>query len=269
MKRLIFFIVISVSLFACNKNQLPDLRVGFKTNESQVTESKSKVNIPIALTTATDVNMQITYSRVGTALEGADYILQSKSPIIIPSGSTGTIISLTLVDDKIIEPVGKSVVFKITSTNTGSIASNSTFTLSILDNDVVPTNAMQIDLVWDIGQGKDINDVDLDLMIATNVVVKNSFVQTYKVFKSSTHKQGFESIVLNYTDPDQVYYIAPLYKSGTASVKFELHFHGGYKEQTIADTFEPNMVGNGFFFGPITKKGGSFTKIDTDIIPLK
>ncbi len=72
------------------------------------------------------------------------------------------------------EPTRELIYFQLTGisdTDIAAEANNVTYTFEIIDNDVPPTNALQVDLSWSLGDGVSINETNFDLLLANNITL--------------------------------------------------------------------------------------------------
>lgn len=95
--------------------------------------SSKSFKIPVIMPAGSSAT--VTYS--GTATKGADYTVPT-GPLTNSSASTQKkILELTIRNDGYVEPT-ETIIINIAVTNTGGNPVNSTFTLTLLDDDVVP-----------------------------------------------------------------------------------------------------------------------------------
>ncbi|MGE3758313.1 MAG: Calx-beta domain-containing protein, partial [Pseudobdellovibrionaceae bacterium] len=128
-------------------------------------ESAGTASLNISSTVAADQNMVVTYTVAGTASGGGvDYTL-ADGTITIPAGATSAVISLPVVDDASMElgPTETVIVtLGIDSAGIGSVGSQASHTLSIVDNE--SPNLTIADATIDEGG-------NLDFVITTSVAI--------------------------------------------------------------------------------------------------
>ncbi len=87
------------------------------------------------LTTPAPVGgVTINYTLGGTAIIGTDYTDPQNGTITIPAGTTTGTVTLNTIDDNIVEAT-KNIILTITSVSNGFTFSNTSATISLLDND--------------------------------------------------------------------------------------------------------------------------------------
>jgi gliding motility-associated-like protein len=124
----------------------PDKRVLSVTsagNASEIgTQGKFRISLPATLLASEDIT--VNYAVNGTAINGTDYSTLSGS-VVIPAGQNGTNVSITAIDDKIIEG-NESVILTLTggsSATTGNFTASATqgsATVSLIDDDFAVAN---------------------------------------------------------------------------------------------------------------------------------
>ncbi len=128
---------------------------------------------------------------------------------MIKAGNTSTDVYFTITDESIIETVDETVIFTITSATNLTLTNTEklTHTYTITDNDETPAAGMQVDLTWDLGAGKDIDQADLDLYLAYNVTLDNDAISDFDLSEDvvSAHDTGFESFVIGTDLKDDEY----------------------------------------------------------------
>ena len=265
-KFLYLLTAVTLILFASckkdSKNQTPN--VSLKDTAQTVNENIGTVSLTINLSKAASQNIKLTYDLSGTAILNGDYEVDSASQITIPAGQTSATLKFTIYDDAVVEG-DKTIKVKISTASNANL-SNATATITIKDNDVSKaSNGLQTDLYWDAG-----SLVDLDLYIANNVVITNNTVTSLNLVDSSEHDKGFETAMINNSNPDGDYYIAVSYSSGTRNVNYTLRFNGpGGISDTTSDVFSVSDIGYAYFLGPIHKSGSTYSRLSGSIYNLE
>jgi len=237
--------------------------IGFTTATATGAENAGKQTVTISLSKAVSADTEIAFDLSGTASLNGDYTLSTTSPVVIKAGNTSTDVYFTIIDESIIETADETVIFTITSATNLTLTSTEklTHTYTITDNDETPAAGMQVDLTWDLGAGKDIDQADLDLYLAYNVTLDNDAISDFDLSEDvvSAHDTGFESFVIGTDLKDDEYYIAVQYFEGTVAVPYLL----GNNEKTLGynetdGNFGASDEGYAYFYGPITKSGSTF-----------
>ena len=220
-----------------------------------INESAGTVNITVNLTNAPSSDVQLNYELTGTAILNGDYEVDSSDHITVAAGSTSASLNFTIFDDAVVES-DKTIYVKFTS------SSNVTFTnteaiITINDNDVSEAaNGLQTDLTWDAG-----SLVNLDLYTANNVVINNDTITSFDLVDGSENEKGFESLLINNSDPDDDYYLVVYYNAGSRTVNFTLTSNGPDISDVVTDdTFEASDTGAAVFYGPISKSGANYSR---------
>ncbi len=124
----------------------PDVTTGFALAGSNVAESAGTVNLALELDRAAPFDVQLrVQSTGGTATAGADYIAVDQV-ITIAAGATGGSVSLTLVQDAVVEG-SETVVLAVSVLQGAALGAISTHQVTIADDDapgavVVPTGGL-------------------------------------------------------------------------------------------------------------------------------
>jgi Flp pilus assembly protein TadG len=113
--------------------------VQFTSAGQSVDESGVPLPARVALSSAWNADIVISFSVAGTAQSGVDYTLLTASPLVIRAGRLSADIRLTLEDDALDED-DETVILTITSvTSPAATGSPAAHTITILDNDEAPT----------------------------------------------------------------------------------------------------------------------------------
>jgi len=262
--RLALVFACSMIMFSCgDDDDKTPATIGFTAITATAAEDAGQQTVTISLSKAVSTDTEIAFDISGTASLNGDYTLATASPVVIKAGNTSTDVYFTIIDENIIETADETVIFTITSaTNLTLVGSEKlTHTFTITDNDVTPAAGMQVDLTWDLGAGKDIDQADLDLYLAYNVTMDNDAITNADMSQDvvSAHDTGFESYVIGTDLKDDEYYIVVQYFEGTVAVPYLLGTNEksmGYNETD--GNFAAGDKGYAYFYGPITKSGSTF-----------
>jgi hypothetical protein len=260
----IFLFMASIVFYGCkdDDNNGP-ATVSLSSSGGTVTESQGTVYVTVNLSKSVSTNTEIYYELGGTASLDGDYRVKTPSPISIAAGSATGTIQFEIIDESIIESTDEKIelTLKSTGANTTLNSSKSTYELVVQDNDVSDGD-LHIDLTWNLGEGKDIDDVNLDLYLATNVTISDNTVTDATLYKSSKNSTGFETLKLQGSEPDDEYYIVVAYTSGNKDVSFTLNLNGfGYTNEATNDSFKSSESGYAAFYGPLKKSGSTLGRM--------
>jgi hypothetical protein len=192
-----------------------------------------------------------------------DFKLLTPSPLTISSGSQSAAIEIEIIDESIIES-SEEIIIKLTASDNGLVLSETgnQFYVTVTDNDEAPDDGIQVDLTWQSETAPDIDEYDLDLFIANNVVITDDQVESFDIYSRSENDTGFESVWIDADAPDGEYYIVAQYTSGDGDIAFLLEMNGSdFSHDTIDGDFTNDDVGSAVFFGPLTKEGNTFSKV--------
>ncbi len=227
------------------------------------------MNIDVTLSSAQaqDVTVQYTWSgAAGTYLDG-DFKFGTPGSIVIKAGETTGSIQLQIIDDTQID-ADDVVTLTLSGTSSNAkpsaVATENAFALTITNNDVAPTDKLQVDLVWGTGTTS-IDVVNLDLFAQSGVTLSNNQISSQgSTYVSSQATSGFETLFIDPAATDQDYYLVVAYASGTTAVNYTMTLNGlGYSNSTATNTFAAADTGTATFFGPFSKSGSTFTYTGT------
>src|SRR5882724_3298639 len=194
------FICFILGLFSCQKNSdAGPSTAKFLASTATYAEDKGLVNIDITLSSAQaqDVTVQYTWSgAAGTYLDG-DFKFGIPGSIVIKAGETTGSIQLQIIDDTQID-ADDVVTLTLSGTSSNAkpsaVASENAFALTITNNDVAPTDKLQVDLVWGTGTTS-IDVVNLDLFAQSGVTLSNNQISSQgSTYVSSQATSGFETL---------------------------------------------------------------------------
>ena len=247
---------LSCLVFSCKKSSEAPPSITIADTSQTVNESAGTASVTINLGKAQSQNTKLNLQISGTAILNGDYSVDSASSITIPAGSTSASVKFTIFNDGVVEG-NKTIHVKFTATGNVTLT-NTDATVTIKDDDVSQaTKGLQTDLTWDAG-----TPVNLDLFIVDNVIITNNQIQDFHVVRGSVNTNGFETVLINNNDSDLVYYLAVYYNTGTRAVNYTLTSNGpGITNDTGTDNFTASEKGAAVFYGPITKNGSTYTRL--------
>jgi len=237
---------------------------GFTVDASSGDESAGTQSVTFNLGRTAASTLEVEFETTGSASLDGDYTLLTPSPLTVTAGASTATITFRVSDESIIES-DETIQFKLTSIDDQALASNdrSTYTYTVTDNDEVPTEGMQVDLTWTLGDGVSIDTADLDLYLAYDVVVEDNEVQSMEVNESiySANESGFESYLMSKGIKDTEYYVVVVYRKGTVAVPFALGFSDATNgTRKGSGSFTATESGTALFYGPIEKSGNTFSR---------
>jgi len=108
--------------------------VSFAEGTSTVTEGNATTNIPITLSAPAANDVVISFNVAGTATNGADFTVNTASPINIGIGQSTVNINITIIDDANAEG-DETIILNIDETTGALLTGITTHTVTIQDND--------------------------------------------------------------------------------------------------------------------------------------
>lgn len=218
---------------------------------------------------AADQMIELDFTVSGNAALNGDYKQITTSPLIIPVGTSSINIEIDLIDESIIETIDKTLTFNLTNVSPGVLSTTTgdlSHTFTIIDNDVIPSNGLQFDLTWELGAGADIDLVDLDVALFTNLVLDNSefvILDSLVLYTNSigNNDSGFETLFLDNNSADDDYYALVIYIDGSSAVNYNLALNSINFGGEIPDSFTAADVGFLHIWGPFTKSGSTFSRV--------
>jgi hypothetical protein len=258
------FVAICLASISCNddeETQTPTVK--FSASTSNASEGDGTIEIELSATQAVSSDIEVSFELSGSAYLNGDYMLETASPITLKAGSKTATIVLDLIDESIIESTDDKIKINLTSIGSNAVLSETSGDLehiiTISDNDNLEANELQVDLTWDLGEGEDIDRVNFDLYLATNVVIEDNTVTGADIYKGSENSLGFETLRITQDDEDAEYYIVVSYIKGNVNADFTINLNGGdgYSDESFTNTFAAANVGSAVFYGPLTKSGSS------------
>lgn len=231
--------------------------VSISDTAQTVSENAGTVSITLTLSQAATQETKINCQLAGTAIFNGDYEVDSAaSQMTVAAGGTTATLKLNVFDDPVAE---EAKTIEATFSATNLTFNNSKAIVTVNDNDASQAaNGLQTDLTWNAG-----SRVNLDVFVATNVVINsNNEVTGLDLVRSSENEKGFESVLVNNTDPDGDYYLVFLYKTGGRSVDFNFRITTpGGDSGTDSSSFAATDTATALFLGPVTKTGSTYGKL--------
>lgn len=264
---------------ACDDNETST--VGFTTATGSGEESDSVYTIKINLGRTVSTATTVTYAVGGSAGLDGDYTFSTTDPgdisttpplessnftLTVNPGASSATISFRLIDDKLVEPTREVIYFQITAisdTDIANAANSIQYTFEITDNDVPPTNALQADLSWTLGDGISINQVNFDLLLANHVTLdENDAVTGATLIDSvySIHDTGPETFKLFSSLPDDEYYIMIRYTTGSSDAQLTLILSEDNTYSRARGVVTSDYAGKMVYYGPIQKSGDTYSR---------
>ena len=260
-----WILLLSMLSSGCDDDETQEpLAIAWNETEGIANESAGSQNAILQLNRVSDADASVSFDLEGTAALNGDYSLALVSPVLIPAGETTMDLGLEIIDEDIIEQEDKILRIILTAFEGEALAQSDelTYTFTIEDNDPVPSDGVRFDLSWELGEGENINQVNLDLFLATNVVAEGNEIMDFDIYDLSERTSGFESILLRNSAVDGDYYAVSFYKEGSEEVDYTIGINGqSYGELIINEKFFPEDEEFAIFFGPIKKAGNTFSRL--------
>ena len=269
MKFLLYLLPLSFFLVACEDN---DDRYGFTTSSGVANEGDGTKTITIDLGQKVTSGTTISYLIGGSAFLNGDYEILNPGSVNsstlvaqVKSGESKVILSIELIDDNHVEQETESIYFFITGssdTDLNGLLKNNQYVLEIEDNDVPPTEGLQIDLSWNTGDGVSINTANFDLFLARNIELGTAGqLLDFELIDSpkSVNATGFESLIMDPNITDEIYYVIINFVDGTSGAEVFLHMSHGSQNGTASGRVNTNHIGKSVYYGPIAKDGNTFS----------
>jgi alpha-tubulin suppressor-like RCC1 family protein len=111
--------------------------ISFNSAILTVNENNGTLQIPLSLNSTSDQNVTVPFTISGS-VSGADYTMVSSSPITILAGQLNATVDLTITDD-LLDEANENLIITFGAPTNASLGVNSTFTLTIQDNDATPS----------------------------------------------------------------------------------------------------------------------------------
>ena len=129
-----------------NDDASPFPLLNFNTASATLNENAGTINIAYTLSYASTASTDVELTTSGTA-NSSDFNFSGSTTnpytFTIPAGTTTGNVSLTIIDDTILENT-ETIIINITNITGGAIAgSNTQLTVSITDNDAIPINYLE------------------------------------------------------------------------------------------------------------------------------
>jgi hypothetical protein len=264
MKNPICFVIPLLLLVACEEE---DELLGFVNTSGSASEAEGTQTLTINLGKKATSSITITYIVGGTASVDGDFRILSNTSfttdasssftLTVPEGSSSASLTFELIDDIQVEPVNESIYFQITGISDSDLIGSIQhlqYIFKVEDNDVAPTNGLQVDLTWNLGDGVSINNANFDLYLARNVQLNNegdiiSMELVDQVL--STNTKGFETIVINDSIADDEYYVIVRFVKGTLTANVFLHLSHDEDYEIASGRVTTDFVGEDIYYGPI------------------
>jgi hypothetical protein len=271
MKLPLLLLSIGLFLVSCEED---DHRTGFTTVSGIISETDGIQTITIDIGQKATSDFVINYQVGGSASLDGDYkiltptnLSMTLSPFTVQvnKGESKTTLSIQPIDDTHVESGDETVYIFITGSSNNHLNSsirNVQYSLKITDNDLAPTNGLQVDLSWNLGDGVSIMVANFDLYLARNVKFNNSGQLTsFDVVEEPQSKEllGFENFVINDEISDETYYVIIRFVEGSLDADVFLEMSQGSQHGSASGHVSTNYVGRDVYYGPISKSGNNFS----------
>lgn len=260
-----FFLLAGLALTSCSKSG-DDVSSVVKLSElaKSVRESDGQISLAVSLGSVTTQDVVLQFSVGGTAVQNGDFVMQTTtdSTLTIPKGSSTTNIVLRLFNDKAIEGT-RTIEITLKAISSGHALSTNaldlTGTITVEDDDVAPTDGIQVDLTWDKG-----SKAEMDLYLLTGVEFDtdgNILNANQSNSLSSVNTEGFQTVSLPSASPDGSYYVVVEYYQGTRNINYVVNINGGsYTNVSSGGSFTSAQAGYYTYRNsPIVKSGTAYT----------
>jgi hypothetical protein len=246
-------------------NSSKDAFVKFSEKGIEVDESYGTIAIPVELSEELANNSIIDFEFGGTAFLDGDFSVVTSSPITIAKGELSANILIRVLDERLIENTADTIEVTLIAASGATLSNKENelvYSLVVEDNDASPSEDLQIDLSWDLGNNS-VNDVNLDLYLVYDVVIEgNTITDQGEMARYSANSAGFESLQMLAQDPDREYYLVVNYSEGSSVLGYTLTINGfGYENELLQGDFDRSDAGYAVFWGPFSKTGSSLGRM--------
>lgn len=183
------------------KDNDPAPEVQFTKENTVISENEGTINIQIALSQKSGIDLSVPFSVTGTAVEGTDYTITS-SPIEIKAGDTTAEISLTVIDNES-DDGDKTAVVTLDNPPVAQLGILTRHTITVTDNDF--RLIVQTDSSGSVKPDRDSVFQKGDTVKISATPVENYFFESWEIgsgdvliaecFAESTYIVGFEGPV--------------------------------------------------------------------------
>jgi hypothetical protein len=112
--------------------------VNFAVDSQSAAENLGGLSVIVQLSAPSVQPVTVSFAATGTAAGGGTDYTISGSPVTIPAGQTTATITVTMIDDAMLES-NETVVLTMATPTQADLGEQTTHTITILDNDVPPT----------------------------------------------------------------------------------------------------------------------------------
>lgn len=261
---LLFFLPLAM---ACEDDESG---VGFEIASGFGQEHDGTQQIRIDLGKKVTSSVTISYIVGGSASLDGDYKILSNTnfslssmAMLVREGESTGVFSFQLIDDSQPEPRSEFIYIEITGISDPELNAtlkNKQYTFEIEDNDMPPTDGLQVDLNWSVGEGVSINAANFDLYLANDVQISNGEVTGFNLADPSTsvNPTGFESLLISRETEDKNYYIIIRFVEGSMDSQLVLQLSHGSNYGFASGRVPASSAGRDLYYGPITKIGSNF-----------
>lgn len=236
--------------------------VTFEESRSEVEEDGNYKVINVVSSQAMEAAVEVSFETTGIAARNGHYALVTPSPIVIEAGSTSGEIVFEAIDNSVVEVNDATFTLELSAVNGAQLgeATSLTHEVKIIDNNAVPANDLQLDLLWELGAEQDIDQADLDLLLVSDIVEEEGTIVDFEMVDVSDSESGFETVLLQENHPDKEYYMVVLYAAGDLPASYRIHASNSAwgTDLIIEGEFSAGEAGGGRIYGPIPKEGSSY-----------
>src|SRR3954452_19280605 len=217
-------------------NPQPAAQVSVAAAPALVTEGTNpSTTVSFSLNAVQASPVTVTYSTVnGTAVDGSDFTGATTATVVIPAGQTSVSVTIPILNDAISEPNETfSVVLNGATLSGQSIATGGPATVTILDNDPVPTDSNLLvngsfeATALGVGQGAGFQSV------AGWTALTGGTIELWNAVNGVTATQGVNFAELDYVGGYDGFYQDVTTTAGQAyTLSFDLRSRPGYAIST-------------------------------------
>jgi hypothetical protein len=201
-------------IYIKDNDTLAVTKVNFVNTTVTKTEADGLINIALSITNPTNAAITLPFTISGTCTANLDDTIFSTSPITIAANATSANIQLNIIDDILIEN-NENVIINLGTPTNAILGTNTTFTLTITDNDFNGINSISSNNKLSVYPNPATNQLTIHAnQFSINSIKITNLLGQEQLVNQHLNKSTLDTIINVSSLPNGIYFIKAIDEKG-------------------------------------------------------
>jgi hypothetical protein len=201
-------------IYIKDNDTLAVTKVNFVNTAVTKTEADGLINIALSITNPTSSAITLPFTISGTCTANLDDTIFTTSPITIAANATSANIQLNIIDDILIEN-NENVIINLGTPTNAILGTNTTFTLTITDNDFNGINSISSNNKLSVYPNPATNQLTIHAnQFSINSIKITNLLGQEQLVNQHLNKSTLDTIINVSSLPNGIYFIKAIDEKG-------------------------------------------------------